>query len=98
MLLYAMHNGSIECLSPAAYAQVTSSQMGGEISGIVTDEAGPVIGAAVIIKGSQDGVLTGLDGDYKLSGLKINDIVVVSILGYETAEIVYTGQKQSISH
>ena len=83
----------LNVLSPAAYAQVTSSQMGGEISGIVTDEAGPVIGAAVIIKGSQDGVLTGLDGDYKLSGLKINDIVVVSILGYETAEIVYTGQK-----
>ncbi len=84
----------LNVLSPAAYAQVTSSQMGGgKISGIVTDEAGPVIGAAVIIKGSQDGVLTGLDGDYKLSGLKINDIVVVSILGYETAEIVYTGQK-----
>ncbi len=88
-----MHNGSIECFVPCSIRSGDFQPDGGGISGIVTDEAGPVIGAAVIIKGSQDGVLTGLDGDYKLSGLKINDIVVVSILGYETAEIVYTGQK-----
>ncbi len=65
---------------------------GGTVSGIVTDEQGPVIGAAVMIKDSQGGVTTGMNGEFTLSGLDLNDVIVVSILGYETQEIPYTGQ------
>lgn len=65
---------------------------GGIVSGIVTDEQGPVIGAAVMIKDGQGGVTTGLEGEYSLSGLEHGDVIVVSILGYETQEIPYVGQ------
>ena len=65
---------------------------GGTLSGIITDDQGPVIGVAVMIKDGLGGVTTGPDGTFVLSGLKLNDVVVISILGYETQEITYTGQ------
>ena len=75
-------------------AQNRSESGGGTVSGIVTDEQGPVIGAAVMIKDSQGGVTTGMNGEFTLSGLDLNDVIVVSILGYETQEIPYTGQER----
>ena len=70
-----------------------AAQTRGEgVSGVVTDEQGPVIGAAVTIKNSPNGVTTGMDGDFTLSNLKPNDVIVVSFLGYKTQEIPYTGQ------
>ena len=45
-----------------------------------------------MIKDSQGGVITGIDGDYTLSGLEQGDVIVVSILGYATQEVPYTGQ------
>lgn len=78
-------------MSSPASAQDTANPEG-VISGIVSDSNGPVIGAVVMVKGTQNGVSTGLDGDYTLTGLKKGDIIVVSILGYTTQEIPYTGQ------
>ena len=46
--------------SPSIYQQSTK-----QISGIVKDHAGiPVIGANVIVKGTTNGVITGLDGRF----------------------------------
>ena len=78
--------------SPLSQAQDGSETGGGTVSGIVTDDQGPVIGAAVMIKDSQGGVTTGMDGEYSLSGLEQGDVIVVSILGYETQEVSYVGQ------
>lgn len=64
----------------------------GTVSGVITDAAGPVTGAAVIIKGTSTGVTSGLDGDYVLSGLKNGDIIEISCLGYSTKEITWNGQ------
>ncbi len=76
----------------SSFAQAQTSVGGGTVSGIVTDDQGPVIGAAVMIKDSQGGVITGIDGDYTLGGLEQGDVIVVSILGYATQEVPYTGQ------
>lgn len=77
-----------------ALAAVTAfaQSEGATVSGVVTDEQGPVIGATVMIKESNVGVVTGLDGSYTLTGLKQDDIIEVSYLGYETQDIAYTGQ------
>lgn len=66
---------------------------GGTVSGTITDANGYVIGAAVMVKDGLGGVTSGLDGEFTLTGLKTNDVIVVSILGYETQEIPYTGQQ-----
>ncbi|MCX4334394.1 MAG: SusC/RagA family TonB-linked outer membrane protein [Bacteroidales bacterium] len=71
-----------------AFAQVG----GGKVSGIVTDANGPAVGAAVFVKGGTSGVTTDMDGEFTVTGLKNDDVIVVSLLGYQTQEIVYTGQ------
>ncbi|MDE7127372.1 MAG: TonB-dependent receptor plug domain-containing protein, partial [Bacteroidales bacterium] len=79
-------------LSPAVNAQDQANAGGGTISGIVTDSQGPVIGAAVMIKGGAGGATTGFDGSYTLSGVKPGDVIVISLLGYDELEIPYNGQ------
>lgn len=74
--------------SAAAGAQ----NRGGSVSGTVKDANGPVIGAAVFVKGGSTGETTDIDGKFKLSNLKTNDVITVSIIGYETKEIVWNGQ------
>lgn len=66
---------------------------GGVVEGIIADSNGPVPGAAVMIRDKAGAVVSGMDGEYTLSGLSKNDVIVVSILGYKDAEAVWTGQK-----
>lgn len=82
--------GNVECAGACRLCAVPC--IGGGISGIVSDDQGPLVGAAVMVKGSTGGVSTGLDGEYALSGVKIGDVIVFSLLGYNDVEIVYEGQ------
>lgn len=63
------------------------------VSGIITDDSGqPVIGAAVFQKGNSSvGVVSGLDGDYKLS-VAGDATLVVSCIGYKDTEVAVAGQ------
>lgn len=65
----------------------------GTVSGHIYDSYGPVAGATVFVKKSQDGVSSDGDGNFTLTGLKEKDVIVISLVGYETQEIRYTGQK-----
>ena len=60
--------------------------VGGEISGTITDEMGePLAGATVLIKGTTNGVVTGIDGTYSIGGLEAGDYeIVVSFVGFQT--------------
>ena len=60
------------------------AQGGYEVKGIVVDQAGPVIGATVLEKGTTNGVSTGLDGDFILKVSSADAIVEVSCIGYST--------------
>ena len=44
-----------------------SAQGGYGVSGVVQDEEGPVIGAAVVEQGTSNGTSTGTDGSYSLT-------------------------------
>lgn len=73
--------------------QSVNAQGGGDLHGTVTDDSkNPVIGAAVIVKGTGNGVVTGITGEFSLSGLKAGDVIEVSCLGYDTVEIIYKQQ------
>lgn len=57
-----------------------------EISGTVTDETGePLIGATIQLKGTTTGVITDLNGSYKISA-NTGDVLVFSYVGYENQE------------
>lgn len=80
-------------LTTAHYSFAQNNLRGGELSGNVVDDTGlPVISAALIVKGTQHGTMTDLDGLFTLSGLKEGDVIQVSTIGYETEEIVYQNQ------
>ena len=55
------------------------------VSGTVTDAQGPVVGASVIEKGTQNGVITDLDGKYSINVPQGATLVITSI-GYKDVE------------
>ena len=50
-----------------------------------------VIGASVVVKGTTNGTITGLDGDFSLSNVKKGDIIQISFVGYITQEVLWNG-------
>lgn len=63
------------------------------ISGIVVDETGmPVIGVSVLVKGTTNGVITDLDGNYRLTDVPENASLVFSYIGYQTVELKANGK------
>ncbi len=62
------------------------------VSGVVTDAKTnePLIGAAVMVKGTTQGMATELDGKYTL---KVNkgDVIICQLFGYKTQEVTFTG-------
>ena len=68
------------------------SQQDGKVTGTVEDDLGPVPGASVVVKGTTNGNITDMDGNFTLEGVKNGDIIQISFIGYTTQEITYTGQ------
>mgnify|MGYP000084377541 CR=1 FL=1 len=57
-----------------------------KVSGIVKDATGePVIGASVVEKGTTNGTVTDLDGNFNLT-VASNSTVVISFIGYSDQE------------
>ncbi len=64
------------------------------VQGVVKDLIGEtVIGASVMEKGTSNGTITGIDGDFSLN-MSPNGTLVVSFVGYKTQEVQVKGQKQ----
>lgn len=61
------------------------------VSGTVVDNVGPVVGASVIEKGTQNGITTDLDGKWSLNVPQGATLVFTSI-GYKDVEIVVGSQ------
>lgn len=60
-----------------------------KVSGIVKDATGePVIGASVVEKGTTNGTVTDLDGNFNLS-VASNSTIVISFIGYSDKELLF---------
>lgn len=67
-------------------------------TGIVKDATGEtVIGASVVVKGTTNGTITGLDGDFTLSNVKKGDIIEISFVGYQTATVTFDGKPINVT-
>lgn len=76
--------------SVIAYSQQIS------VKGIVKDQIGePVIGANVLVRGTTNGVITNVNGEFILSASK-SDVLVVSFVGYTTQEIPVSEKQMTI--
>lgn len=69
-----------------------SANDGGTLKGVVSDKNGPLVGVAVYVKDTNNGVSSDIDGNYLLAGLEEGDVIVFSLLGFDTVEITWTGQ------
>ncbi|WP_273277489.1 carboxypeptidase-like regulatory domain-containing protein [Maribacter polysiphoniae] len=62
------------------------------VSGTVSDTDGPIPGANVVLKGTQNGAATDFDGNYVLSNVPSDGILVFSYIGYKTLEVSVNNQ------
>lgn len=75
-----------ESVSAQAKSEVTATQMK-TIQGKVSDSQGePLIGASVIAKGTNNGVTTDIDGNFRISGVAVGSKITVSYVGYTPVE------------
>lgn len=66
-------------------------------NGKVVDALGePIIGANVIVKGTTNGLITNVDGDFTLTNVSVGDVIQVSYIGFLTQEVKVTGNMTSL--
>ena len=95
----ASANPSTGTLSSAELSPVVASPQQAKytIKGIVEDEFGPVAGANVVEKGTTNGTITDMDGNFALK-VNPNSTLVVSFIGYKEQEIQVNGQTSFLLH
>ena len=62
------------------------------VTGTVTDNLGPVIGASIQVEGTTIGCITDIDGNYNLPNVPANGTLVFSFIGYQTQKISVDGK------
>ncbi|WP_298121157.1 carboxypeptidase-like regulatory domain-containing protein [Flavobacterium sp.] len=68
------------------------------VSGVISDESGPLPGANIYLKKYNIGVQTDIDGKFTFpKQLQIGDILIVSYVGYKTKEVKVKSNNHSIT-
>lgn len=63
------------------------------VTGIVTDENDvPLPGVTILVKGTTNGAVTDINGNFSIGEMNDQDVLVFSFLGMKTQEITYSGQ------
>ena len=85
-------SGVIFAANETTTPKVGISQQQASLKGVVEDEFGPVAGASVVVKGTTNGTVTDMNGNFVLE-VKKGDVIVISFIGYLTQEIKYNGEQ-----
>ena len=71
---------------------LTMQQQPSLCKGVVVDTSGePLMGASIVVKGTTNGTVTGIDGNFNLSGVKKGSRLVISFIGFMPKEIIWNG-------
>ena len=66
------------------------------VKGQVVDSTGePVIGANIVVKGTNTGVISDIDGNFAIDAPK-NSVLLISFIGYKSQEVKLTGPSVKI--
>ncbi|MDE1192676.1 MAG: carboxypeptidase-like regulatory domain-containing protein, partial [Arachidicoccus sp.] len=64
------------------------------VQGKVTDSSGnPLAGVSLLIKGTKRGTITDEDGNFSLNVTDSNSVLVISLIGYRTKEVMINDDK-----
>ena len=84
-IYYAMEGKNIMLMSKAKDGEAV--QQANKVTGIVKDNAGiPIVGATIMEKGSTNGTVSDLDGNFSLQ-MNSQGTILISYIGYITQEI-----------
>lgn len=84
--------GTAYAIPGRAVSESNVVQQGSVCKGVVKDALGEtVIGATVVVKGTTNGTVTGLDGDFQLSNVEKGSVIQISFIGFQTTEVVWDG-------
>ncbi|MGQ1783711.1 MULTISPECIES: SusC/RagA family TonB-linked outer membrane protein [unclassified Saccharicrinis] len=71
----------------------TAQQAEHTVTGKVLDDKGfPLPGVAIMVKGTTTGTITDIDGNYVISNLQGNEVLVFSFIGMQRQEVPVAGQ------
>ena len=84
---------NIVYLSEKSNSPQQGNQQGKErtVTGVVSDDMGPLIGVNVLVKGTSNGCITDLDGNFTLTTTEANPVIQFSYIGYTSQDIAVKG-------
>ena len=98
LFLSAIGGGTVYAVSGESVTGIDAIQQKGTCTGIVKDATGePIIGATVMVKGTTNGTITGLDGDFSLNNVPRGSVLQVSFVGYQTMEVEWKGTPLNVT-
>lgn len=77
-------------------ADYQQQKKGFVVSGVVSDDLGPVAGVNIVVKGTLNGITTDADGKFILTVADPKSVLVVSYIGYASKEVPIDGKRQLI--
>ncbi|WP_297909550.1 TonB-dependent receptor [uncultured Parabacteroides sp.] len=84
-------------LYPTPSTGFTSAQQDGrQVSCLIVDKSGPIVGANVVVKGTTIGNISDMDGRAIIENVPANAILVVSYIGYISQEVILKGNQTNI--
>lgn len=76
---------------------VEQIQQNNPCTGIVKDASGEtIIGASVVVKGTTNGTITDLNGEFSLSNITPGTTIQISYIGYKDIEMVWNGSPLNV--
>lgn len=98
LFLGLMSTGMAYAIPNHTVSESNVVQQGSVCKGVVKDAAGEtVIGATVLVKGTTNGTVTGIDGDFQLSNVERGAVIQISFIGYQTVEVPWQGTPLQIT-
>ncbi len=91
-LMVGVANSATLTMAEARSAADVQADNTKTVQGVVVDNVGPLAGATVFVKGTQQGTITDMDGKFTLE-VPVGATLVVSFVGYEDKYLVYKGEQ-----
>ncbi|MGD9929931.1 MAG: TonB-dependent receptor [Mangrovibacterium sp.] len=92
-LTYTINNKLIIIHKQQAVENVMMASQPQTVTGKVTDAAGaPLPGVTVVLKGTTNGTITDFDGNYSLSNIPADGVLVFSFVGMQSQEVPVAGK------
>jgi TonB-linked SusC/RagA family outer membrane protein len=85
---YAIENKTIVVTAKNVSPEIVQPVPPKNIKGKVLDEKGqPLPGSSVVIKGTKFGVVTNINGEFELTNVPDDGVLVISFIGFKTKEV-----------